>query len=84
MKTKKVLVCNWYGHIYPYYIQTSRAKHPVHMIEGGEYITEDMETRFDQRGDMGVFGLNAKDYEWFKNHLEEKEVEIEEEEYENS
>ena len=50
-------------------------KHPVHMIESGEYITEDM-TEYDSTSDMGVFGLNAKDYKWFKEHLVEIEVEV--------
>lgn len=74
---KKIIkACDWYGHIYPYYIKTSRAKHPVHMIEGGDYITEDMETEFNPAGDMGVFGLNQKDYDWFKSHLEDVELEV--------
>ena len=75
MKTKLMKVCDWYGKINPYYIKTSRAKHPVHMIEGGAYITEDM-TETNPASDMGVFGLNQRDYEWFKSHLEEVEVEV--------
>lgn len=75
MKTKLMKVCDWYGHINPYYIKTERAKHPVHMIEGGDYITEDM-TETNPSSDMGVFGLNQKDYEWFKNNLIEVEVQI--------
>ena len=77
MKKKLVKVCDWCGHIYPYTVLTSRAHHPVHMIEGGDYITEDMDTNFNQAGDMGVFGLNQKDYEWFKAHLQEVEVDVE-------
>lgn len=74
--TKKIIqVCDWYGHIHPYTIISSRAKHPVHMIEGGSYLTEDM-TNYDPQSDMGVWGLNAKDYEWFKNHLENFEIEV--------
>ena len=73
--TKKMLVCDWYGHIHPYEIYTKRAKHPVHMIEGGLYITEDT-TDTEPTSDMGRFGLNAKDYEWFQNHLQEVEIEI--------
>ena len=77
---KKILACDkWWDHIYPYDIKTARAKHPVHIIEGGSYITEDMETEFDPAGDMGVFGLNSRDYEWFKSNL--KEIEIEEDNY---
>lgn len=74
-KTKKVLVCDWYGHIYPYDVKTT-GKHPVHMIEGGTYITE--EDFNNGSSDMGWFFLNQRDYDWFKNHLEEKDVEIEE------
>lgn len=73
---KTIKVCDWYGHINPYLITTSRAKHPVHMIEGGDYLTEDMDTEFDPQSDMGVWGLNAKDYEWFKNHLQDVELEV--------
>ena len=42
------------------------------MIEGGQYLTEDM-SETDPQSDMGVWGLNKKDYEWFKSHLEEIE-----------
>jgi hypothetical protein len=73
--TKTMKVCDWYGNIHPYEIKTTRAKHPIHMIEGGQYITEDM-TETNPSSDMGVFGLNAKDYKWFKNHLQEVEIEI--------
>lgn len=73
---KKIIkVCDWYGNIHPYTIQTTRAKHPVHMIEGGSYLTEDM-TEYDPASDMGVWGLNAKDYEWFKSHLQDFEIEV--------
>ena len=75
---KKVIkVCDWYGHIHPYMVSTSRAKHPVHVIEGGSYITEDM-TEYDPQSDLGIYGLNQKDYEWFKEHLEDFEIEVEE------
>lgn len=76
MKTKKIQVCDWYGHINPYTIQTTRAKHPVRMIEGGYYLTEDMDSEFNPQSEMGIWGLNARDYEWFKNNLIEVEVEI--------
>lgn len=73
----KVKAYKWDGHtIHPYTIQTSRAKHPVRMIEGGAYLTEDMETEFDPQSDMGIFGLNAKDYQTFKANLVEVEIEI--------
>ena len=69
---KKILVCDWYRHIHPYDVKTT-GKHPVHMIEGGQYLTEE---DFDNGpGDMGWFWLNSRDYNYFKSHLEEKEVE---------
>ena len=53
----------------------TQGKHPVHMIEGGEYITED-ERQFDESGDMGWFFLNQKEYDYFKSQLKIYEVEI--------
>ena len=76
MEKKVIKACDWCGHIHPYLIETSRAKHPVHIIEGGDWMTEDMDTEFDPCADLGVWGLNSKDYEWFKAHLEDVEVEI--------
>ncbi len=72
---KKIKVCDWYGHINPYEISTNRAKHPVHMIEGGAYITEDM-SETSPTSDMGVWGLNKRDYEWFKANLKEIEIDV--------
>lgn len=69
---KKMLVCDWYKHCHPYDVKTT-GKHPVHMIEGGEYLTEEDFDNGD--GDMGWFWLNAKDYDYFKSHLVEREVE---------
>ena len=45
-------------------------KHPVHMIEGGEYLTED-EREFNPCGDMGWFWLNQKEYDYFKTQCKE-------------
>lgn len=50
-------------------------KHPVHMIEGGEYLTESEET-FNPSGEMGWFFLNQKEYDYFKSKLKEVEIEI--------
>lgn len=61
--------------INPYTITSSRAKHPVRMIEGGMYLTEELDREYSVGGDMGIFGLNAKDYEIFKANLKEVEVE---------
>jgi len=54
-------------HIYD--VKTS-GKHPVHMIEGGQYLTED-ETIINQQGEMGWFWLNEKDYNYFKSLVKE-------------
>lgn len=49
-------------------------KHPVHMIEGGNYLTED-ESDFGS-GDMGWFFLNQKEYEYFKSQLHPVKLEF--------
>ena len=59
--TKKILVLDYgehYKKVHPYDVKTM-GRHPVHMIEGGEYLTED-ETVFDECSDMGYFFLNQK------------------------
>ena len=56
-------------HIYD--VKTS-GKHPVHLISGGEYITED--TREDFESDMGWFWLNQKEYNYFKSMCEEIDI----------
>lgn len=52
----------------------TNGKHPVHMIEGGNYLTED-ENDFGG-GDMGWFFLNKKEYEYFKSQLHPVELKI--------
>lgn len=49
-------------------------KHPVHMIEGGAYLTESEED-FGS-GDMGWFFLNQKEYDYFKSQLKEIEIKV--------
>ncbi len=51
----------------------TKGKHPVHIIEGGDYITED-ERVFDEASDLGWFWLNEKEYQYFKNQCREIEV----------
>ena len=48
-------------------------KHPVHMIDGGRYLTESKKD-FGS-GDMGWFFLNQKEYNYFKSQLREIEIE---------
>ena len=48
----------------------TKGKHPVHLIEGGSYITED-ERQFDPSGDMGWFWLNQREYDYFKSKCKE-------------
>ena len=75
MKKVKMLVCDFEKHgIHPYLVKT-RSNHPVHMIEGGLYITQDQRPT-DPTSDMGWFGLNKRDYEVFKNNLIEVEIEV--------
>ncbi|MCM1130127.1 MAG: hypothetical protein NC310_00490 [Roseburia sp.] len=45
----------------------TKGKHPVHLIEGGAYLTES-EADFGA-GDMGWFFLNQKEYDYFKSNL---------------
>ncbi len=59
-----------------YTVKTS-GKYPVHMIEGGEYLTED-QTIFEESSDMGWFHLNQKDYDYFKSNLIDVTLKIEE------
>lgn len=61
--------------MHPYDVKTT-GKHPVHMIEGGEYLTESEEI-FNEGGEMGWFWLNRKEYDYFKSQLKEVEIEIE-------
>ena len=49
-------------------------KHPVHLIEGGEILTEDCGD-FGS-GDMGWFWLNEKEYKYFKSQCKKVEVEL--------
>lgn len=47
-------------------------KHPVHVIEGGGYLTEVEEDFGD--GDCGWYWLNQKEYDYFKSQLKEVEI----------
>ena len=58
--------------MHPYVVKT-KGKHPVHIIEGGDYITED-ERVFDESSDLGWFWLNQKEYDYFKSQCKEIEV----------
>lgn len=68
MKTIKAAVYDE-KKMHPYVVKT-KGKHPVHMIEGGEYLTED-QTVFDESSDMGWFWLNQRDYDYFKSQLKD-------------
>lgn len=48
-------------------------KHPVHLIEGGEYITED--NRDFGFSDMGWYWLNQKEYDYFKSQCRKITIE---------
>lgn len=45
-------------------------KHPVHLIEGGDIITED-DRILKESSDMGWFFLNEKEYQYFKSQCKE-------------
>ena len=73
--TVKVLVADFeYKKYHPYEVKT-KGKHPIHIIEGGDYITEDMRV-FDECSDCGVWRLNQKEYDYFKSNLKEIELDI--------
>lgn len=74
MKVKVLVAKNEEKKYHPYDVKT-RGKHPIHIIEGGEYITED-ERVFDECSDCGIRRLNQKEYNYFKSNLKEIELEI--------
>lgn len=79
MKKVKVQVCKFdTKKLHPYDVKTT-GKHPVHMIEGGAYLTLD-ERDFDDGhcSDMGWFFLNIKEYNYMMEHMEEVELEVNE------
>lgn len=45
-------------------------KHPVHLIEGGDIITED-DRILKESSDLGWFFLNEKEYQYFKSQCKE-------------
>lgn len=53
----------------------TKGKHPVHLIEGGEFITEDMRPLGDPQGDMGMYWLNQREYDYFKSQCREIVIE---------
>lgn len=57
-------------HVYD--VKTS-GKHPVHLIEGGEIITED-ERVFDESSDLGWYWLNEKEYQYFKSQCHKIQI----------
>lgn len=56
----------------------TKGKHPVHLIEYGEFLTENEmpEEYYNSRSDMGWFWLNQKEYNYFKDQCEEIEIEL--------
>ena len=55
------------------YVVTTKGKHPVHLVAGGEYITEDERSFDTDSSDMGWFCLNQKEYDYFKSQCHEIE-----------
>lgn len=68
---KKLAINEVYGAVFepkkyhPYDVKTS-GKHPIHIIDGGDYITED-DREFC--GDCGWFWLNEKEYQYYKSQV---------------
>lgn len=74
MKVKVLVAKNRPGKYHPYQVKT-RGKHPIHIINGGDYLTEDMRV-FDECDDCGIWWLNQKEYDYFKSNLNEIELDI--------
>jgi len=51
----------------------TKGKHPVHLIDGGSYITED--DRDFGTDDMGWFWLNQREYDYYKSQCREIVIE---------
>ena len=49
----------------------TKGKHPVRLIEGGDYITEYDGEDIDPGGDMYWFYLNQKEYDYYRSQLKE-------------
>lgn len=73
--------CEWNTReIHPYTLKgTRKANHPVRMIQGGKYLTEDLDLDLQDGGDMGIWGLNAKDYQIFKSQVKTVQIEVDDE-----
>ena len=76
MKTVTILATEFKPTKMHIYDVKTTGKHPVHVIEGGSYITESEEV-LDECSDLGWFFLNQKEYDYFKSQLREMEFEIE-------
>lgn len=74
MKQVKLLATEFNPKKYHIYDVKTTGKHPVHLIEGGEYITED--ERYFGSADMGWFFLNTKEYNLLKENLREMTIEV--------
>ena len=57
------------------YTVKTKGKHPVHIIEGGDIITED-ERVFEKCSDLGWWHLNTAEYKYFKSLCKEIELEV--------
>ena len=49
----------------------TKGKHPVRLIEGGDYITEYEGDDIDPRGDMYWYNINQKEYDYYRSQLKE-------------
>ena len=73
--TKNMMVAEYDSKKMHIYDVKTTGKHPVHMVEGGLYLTED-ETIINQQGEMGWFWLNETDYNYFKSLIKEVAITI--------
>ena len=75
MKTVTILATEFKPKKMHIYDVKTTGKHPVHVIEGGSYITESEEV-LDECSDLGWFFLNQKEYDYFKSQLKEVVIEV--------
>lgn len=73
-KKKTILVANFDPKKMHVYDVKTTGKHPVRLIEGGEWITEYEGEDINDCYDMGWYWLNQKEYDYFKSQLIEVEL----------
>ena len=76
MKTIKIIGAEFDKKKMHIYDVKTFGKHPVHLVEGGKYITEEevSEDYYYTGADVGWFWLNQKEYDYFKSQCHQIEI----------